>query len=85
MFVLAIVVMVRVVILIMNRERLQRTRRLRMQAAGVNPDLAQANFEPYARAHHAGTQPASVGLGLSVPREPARLMDGDIVYGRAGE
>lgn len=52
---------------------------------GVSPDLAQTIFRPYARAHHAGTQPASVGLGLSVARELARLMDGDLVYQRAGE
>jgi len=50
---------------------------------GVSEDLAQTIFEPYARAHHVGTQPASVGLGLSVARDLARLMDGDIVYRRA--
>lgn len=50
---------------------------------GVSEDLAQTIFEPYARAHHVGTQPASVGLELSVARDHAQLMDGDIVYRRA--
>ena len=49
---------------------------------GVSEDLALIIFEPYARAQHAGTQPASVGLGLPVARDLARLMDGDIVYRR---
>ncbi|HWB88569.1 MAG TPA: ATP-binding protein [Acidimicrobiia bacterium] len=37
-------------------------------------------FEPYQRAHDAGTQPASIGLGLTVARQLSRLMDGDLVY-----
>lgn len=37
-------------------------------------------FEAYERAHIAGTQPASVGLGLSVSRNLARLMGGDLTY-----
>jgi signal transduction histidine kinase len=49
---------------------------------GVDEDLVQSIFEPYARAHHEVSQPASVGLGLAVARDLARLMDGDIVYRR---
>lgn len=41
-------------------------------------------FEPYWSASDARTQPASIGLGLSVARQLARLMDGDLVY-RADE
>lgn len=50
--------------------------------SGVDENLAQSIFEPYARAHHEVSQPASVGLGLAVARDLARLMDGDIVYRR---
>jgi len=49
---------------------------------GVDEDLVQSIFEPYARAHHEVSQPASVGLGLAVARDLARLMDGDIAYRR---
>lgn len=37
-------------------------------------------FEPYQRAHQEPTQPASVGLGLTVSRNLARLMGGDLRY-----
>ncbi len=37
-------------------------------------------FEPYHRAHSSGSQPASVGLGLTVARRLARLMGGDLSY-----
>ncbi len=49
---------------------------------GVPPGEAEAIFEPYQSAHPAGTQPASVGLGLAVSRRLARLMGGDLVYRR---
>ncbi|MGH8953345.1 MAG: sensor histidine kinase, partial [Acidimicrobiia bacterium] len=48
------------------------------------PGLAEADwekiFEPYVRAHERPTQPESVGLGLSVSRQLARLMGGDLTY-----
>lgn len=37
-------------------------------------------FEPYERAHDRPTQPASIGLGLTVSRQLARAMGGDLVY-----
>jgi len=47
---------------------------------GVDPDQWESIFEPYHRAHEAPTQPASIGLGLTVSRQLARLMGGDLVY-----
>ncbi len=41
-------------------------------------------FEPYRSAHQRAGQPASVGLGLTVSRQLARLMGGDLVYLRDG-
>lgn len=40
-------------------------------------------FEPYTRAHERPGVPASVGLGLTVSRQLARLMGGDLVYSGA--
>jgi signal transduction histidine kinase len=48
------------------------------------PGLPEAEweriFEPYERAHDTPTHPASIGLGLTVSRQLARLMDGDLTY-----
>jgi len=52
---------------------------------GIPPALQEQVFQPYARAHEAGTQPASVGLGLSIARELARLMGGDVNHTRDGD
>ncbi|HDK45279.1 MAG TPA: HAMP domain-containing histidine kinase, partial [Actinobacteria bacterium] len=47
---------------------------------GISPGLEEEIFEPYARDHEPGSQPNSVGLGLTVSRHLARLMGGDLVY-----
>ena len=47
---------------------------------GVDPAQWETIFEPYHRAHEAPTQPDSIGLGLTVSRQLARLMGGDLVY-----
>ncbi len=52
--------------------------------SGVPQGFEAAIFEPYQSAHGAGTQPASVGLGLAVSRQLARLMDGDLLYHQSG-
>lgn len=49
---------------------------------GVPADQADAIFEPYRSAHQRPTMPNSVGLGLSVARRIARMMDGDLSYRR---
>lgn len=52
---------------------------------GVPADRAESIFQPFERAHVVGTQPASVGLGLSVSRDLARRMGGDVTYTRIGD
>ena len=45
------------------------------------PDRARSQiFEAYNRAHEGDGQPLSVGLGLTVSRQLAGLMDGDLSY-----
>ncbi len=39
-------------------------------------------FEPYTRAHDRPGMAASVGLGLTVSRQPAELMEGTVDYSR---
>ena len=51
---------------------------------GVPEGSEESIFEAYKRAHGPAPQPASVGLGLSVARQLARLMAGDLTYGRRG-
>jgi len=47
---------------------------------GIPADARERVFDPYERAHHEPTRPGSVGLGLSVSRHLARLMDGELRY-----
>jgi signal transduction histidine kinase/EAL domain-containing protein (putative c-di-GMP-specific phosphodiesterase class I) len=47
---------------------------------GIPEADRQRIFEPYYRAHRPGTEPASVGLGLTVSRRLARLMGGELTY-----
>lgn len=47
------------------------------------PDEAMEQmFEPYYRGHPSETQPAALGIGLTISRHLARLMDGDLVHYR---
>ncbi len=48
--------------------------------AGVPESAIEEIFEPYTRASNSIMNPQSVGLGLSVSRQLARLMGGDLVY-----
>jgi signal transduction histidine kinase len=55
---------------------------VRDNGRGVPERLRDHIFEPYSRGHNGRTQPASVGLGLSVARKLAQLMSGDVVLDR---
>ena len=48
--------------------------------SGIPEDRREAVFEPYKRAHSSAGLPGSVGLGLSVSRQLAQLMGGDLSY-----
>lgn len=50
--------------------------------AGVPAEEQERLFEPYWQAHRDLGKPSSLGLGLSVSGDLARLMDGDLVYRR---
>ena len=49
---------------------------------GIDEEDHNRVFEAYHRAHHRRGQPASVGLGLTVSKRLAQLMDGDLTYYR---
>lgn len=55
---------------------------VRDDGEGVPEGLHDHVFEPYARAHDGRTQPAAVGLGLSVARKLAQLMNGNLTLTR---
>jgi len=52
---------------------------------GVPLGSEETIFRAYERAHGSSAQPASVGLGLAVARQLARLMGGDLAYRRRAE
>jgi signal transduction histidine kinase len=52
---------------------------------GVPPDSLEEIFQPYGRGSGGQANPLSVGLGLSVSLQLARLMGGDLVYRRIGD
>jgi signal transduction histidine kinase len=49
---------------------------------GINVVDSEKIFDPYYRAQSAEGRPDSVGLGLAVARQLARMMGGDLVYRR---
>ena len=51
---------------------------------GVPGDAVDRIFLPYESAHPRGSQPGTVGVGLPMSRELARLMGGDLRYRREG-
>ena len=52
------------------------------EGTGIPEQEAERVFEPYERGE-AGVMPGSIGLGLAISRELARLMGGDLTYRRA--
>lgn len=61
-------------------------RRVRVEVCDNGPGVAAPDgdkiFDAYQRAHDRKGQPASVGLGLTVSRQLAHLMGGELSYGR---
>jgi two-component system sensor histidine kinase ChiS len=51
---------------------------------GIPDELQERIFEPYESAHKIAGLTESVGLGLTVSRELARLMNGSLTYYRTG-
>ena len=49
---------------------------------GLAPEAGQRIFDRYYRGDSVAGHPGSVGLGLTIARDLARRMDGDLVYGR---
>jgi signal transduction histidine kinase len=49
---------------------------------GIPESDQERIFAPYESAHESGTQPGSLGLGLTISRSLARLMGGDLSYRR---
>ena len=50
--------------------------------SGVLPVDVDRIFDPYQRTHRTDGQPESLGIGLSISRELATLMHGDLTYRR---
>ena len=61
-----------------------RTAQLRVtdNGPGVPPEDRERIFERHQRAHHAPGLTAALGIGLSIARDMARLMGGDLTYRR---
>ncbi len=53
--------------------------------SGVAAESEATIFEPFGRAHASASQPASIGLGLSVSRDLANRMGGDLSYTRRND
>ena len=53
---------------------------VRDDGAGIPEHMHDTIFDPYARASSAPGLTESVGLGLTISRDLARLMDGDLTY-----
>lgn len=47
---------------------------------GLSDELRERVFERYYRVHADGGQPGSVGIGLTISRELAQMMGGDLFY-----
>jgi PAS domain S-box-containing protein len=55
------------------------------KGSGVPDDIADRIFDAFFSGATVSSQPGSIGLGLSVSRRLARLMDGELEYRREGD
>ena len=58
---------------------------VRDDGPGIPPDKQDLIFAAFGKAHDNPDRTESVGLGLAVSRNLARMMGGDVVYKRSGE
>jgi signal transduction histidine kinase len=58
---------------------------VRDNGAEIPPAQQERIFHPYFSAHHPGSQPSSVGLGLTVSRQLADMMGGHLHYKHDGQ
>jgi two-component system sensor histidine kinase MtrB len=57
---------------------------VRDNGQGIGDADPESIFAPYQSAHQPGSQPGSVGLGLTISRHLAQLMGGDLTFRRDG-
>jgi len=73
-----------IILISARREQETMVLEVRDNGDGIPEELQERIFEPYESAHKVAGLTESVGLGLTVSRELARLMGGELTYYRTG-